>query len=84
MCSICPEPLLAGLLPFARPIARAIQQVTQATRVGMAVIGLEVPHAHIHLVPIDGLHDLDFRRASPAADDELAATADRIRAALAS
>ncbi|MGP0035126.1 MAG: HIT family protein [Solirubrobacteraceae bacterium] len=79
-----PEPLLAGLLPFARPIARAIQQVTQATRVGMALIGLEVPHAHVHLVPIDGLHDLDFRRASPAADDELAATADRIRAALAS
>ncbi|MGB8881358.1 MAG: HIT family protein [Solirubrobacteraceae bacterium] len=79
-----PEPLLAGLLPFARPVARAIQQVTRATRVGVAVIGLEVPHAHIHLVPIDGLHDLDFRRASPAADDELAATADRIRAALAS
>lgn len=79
-----PEPLLAGLLPFARPVARAIQQVTRATRVGMAVIGLEVPHAHIHLVPIDGLYDLDFRRASPAADDELAATADRIRAVLAS
>ena len=79
-----PEPLLAGLLPFARPIAQAIQQVTQATRVGVAVLGLEVPHAHIHLVPIDGLHDLDFHRASPAAADELAATADRIRAALAS
>jgi histidine triad (HIT) family protein len=79
-----PEPLLGGLLRCARPGARAIQQVTQATRVGMAVIGLEVPHAHIHLVPIDGLHDLDFRRASPAADVELAATADRIRAALAS
>jgi histidine triad (HIT) family protein len=79
-----PDPLLAGLLPFARPVAHAIQQVTGATRVGMAVIGLEVPHAHIHLVPIDGLHDLDFRRASPATDDELAATADRIRAALAS
>jgi histidine triad (HIT) family protein len=79
-----PEPLLAGLLPFARPVARAIQQVTQATRIGTAVIGLEVPHAHLHLVPIDGLHDLDFRRARPAADEELAATAERIRAALAS
>ena len=79
-----PESLLAGLLPFARPVARAIQQVTQATRVGIAVIGLEVPHAHLHLVPIDGLHDLDFRRARPAADEELAATAERIRAALAS
>jgi len=79
-----PEPLLAGLLLFARPVANAIQQVTRATRVGMAVIGLEVPHAHIHLVPIDGLHDLDFRRGTPAADEELAATAERIRAVLGS
>jgi histidine triad (HIT) family protein len=78
-----PESLLGGLLPFARPVAKAIQQVTKATRVGMAVIGLEVPHAHVHLVPIDGLHDLDFRRARPASDEELAATAERIRAALA-
>ena len=77
-----PGPLLSGLLPFAAPVARAIQEVTQATRIGMAVIGLEVPHAHIHLVPIDGLHDLDFRRARPAEDEELAATAERIRAAL--
>jgi histidine triad (HIT) family protein len=77
-----PEALLAGLLPFARPVAKAIQEVTQATRVGMAVLGLEVPHAHVHLVPIDGLHDLDFRRASPATDEQLAATAGRIRAAL--
>lgn len=76
------EQLLAGLLPFARPVAKAIQEVTKATRIGMAVVGLEVPHAHVHLVPIDGLHDLDFRRASPAADDDLAATAERIRAAL--
>jgi histidine triad (HIT) family protein len=79
-----PEPLLAGLLPFAAPVARAIQQVTGATRVGMAVVGLEVPHAHVHLVPIDGLHDLDFRRAQPAAQEQLAATAERIRAALGS
>ena len=77
-----PESVLSGLLPFARPVAKAIEQVTQAARVGMAVIGLEVPHAHLHLVPIDGLHDLDFRRARPAADEELAATAERIRSAL--
>ncbi len=78
-----PHPLLGGLLPFARPVARGIQQVTGATRIGMAVIGLEVPHAHVHLVPIDGLHDLDFRRARPASDEELAATAERVRAAIA-
>lgn len=79
-----PKPLLAGLLPFARPVANAIQEVTGAARVGIAVVGLEVPHAHVHLVPIDGLYDLDFRRAAPAEDDQLAATAERIRAALAS
>jgi histidine triad (HIT) family protein len=77
-----PDPLLAGMLPFARPVARAIHEVTAARRVGMAVIGLEVPHAHVHLIPIDQLHDIDFRRATPAADDELAAMADRIRSVL--
>ncbi len=78
-----PDPLLGGLLPFARPVASAITEVTGAQRVGMAVIGLEVPHAHVHLVPIDQLYDIDFRRARPADDDELAATAERIRAVLA-
>jgi len=77
-----PEPLLSGLLPFARPVACAIKDVTGAQRVGMAVIGLEVPHAHIHLVPIDGLYDIDFRRARPADYDKLAAVAERIRKAL--
>jgi histidine triad (HIT) family protein len=63
--------------------AHILREVTRATRVGMAVVGLEVPHAHLHLVPIDGLHDLDFRRARPANDEDLAATAERIRAAIA-
>jgi histidine triad (HIT) family protein len=79
-----PESLLGGLLLFARPVARAIRQATRATRIGMAVVGLEVPHAHVHLVPIDGPHDLDFRRARPAAEEELADTAERIRIALGS
>ena len=78
-----PDSLLGGLLPFARPVAHAIQQVTGAARVGMAVVGLEVPHAHLHLVPIDEVYDIDFRRAQPAPEEELAATAERIRAALA-
>jgi histidine triad (HIT) family protein len=79
-----PDPLLSGLMRFAKPVAKAIHEVTQAARVGVAVVGLEVPHAHIHLVPIDGINDLDFRRARPAEQDELAAMAARIRAALAS
>ena len=77
-----PEGLLSGLLVFARPVAHAIRQVSGAQRVGVAVVGIEVPHAHIHLVPIDDIGDLDFRKAQPADDAELAATAERIRSAL--
>jgi histidine triad (HIT) family protein len=77
-----PDPLLSGLLLFARPVANAIRETTGAQRVGMAVIGVEVPHAHIHLVPIDGIGDLDFRKARAADDADLAAMAERIRSAL--
>jgi histidine triad (HIT) family protein len=78
-----PDELLSGLLVFARPVANAIRETSGAQRVGMAVLGIEVPHAHVHLVPIDGLGDLDFRKAQPADDEDLAAMAERIRAALA-
>lgn len=77
-----PDPLLSGLLVFARPVANAIRQVTGAQRVGMAVVGIEVPHAHVHLVPIDDIGDLDFRKAQGADDEDLVAMAERIRAAL--
>ncbi len=77
-----PDGLLSGLLVFARPVAHAIRQTSGAQRVGMAVLGIEVPHAHVHLVPIDGLDDLDFRKARAADDEDLAAMAERIRAAL--
>jgi histidine triad (HIT) family protein len=77
-----PDPLLSGLFLFARPVAKAIQATTGAQRVGVAVVGIEVPHAHIHLVPIDNISDLDFRNAQPADDAELAETAERIRSAL--
>jgi histidine triad (HIT) family protein len=77
-----PEGLLSGLLVFARPVAHAIRQVSGAQRVGVAVVGIEVPHAHIHLVPLDGIDDLDFRKAKQADDADLAAVAERIRSAL--
>ena len=47
-------------LLFAQPIAKAIEQAFPCNRVGLAVIGLEVPHAHLHLVPINTAHDLNF------------------------
>jgi len=77
-----PDPLLSGLLVFARPVANAIRETSGAQRVGVAVVGIEVPHAHIHLVPIDDIGGLDFRKARPAQDAELAAMAERIRSVL--
>jgi histidine triad (HIT) family protein len=77
-----PDDLLADLMVFAKPVANAIRSVTGAARVGCAVVGVEVPHAHLHLVPVDSVGDLDFRKASEADQDELGALAERIRAAL--
>ena len=54
--------LLARMLVFAQPIARAIEASFDCKRVGIAVIGLEVPHAHMHLVPISHADDLNFTR----------------------
>jgi histidine triad (HIT) family protein len=57
-----PEAYLRELLVFATPIARAIQDAVPCKRCGIAVIGLEVPHAHLHLVPINNADDLNFTR----------------------
>jgi histidine triad (HIT) family protein len=57
-----PDDYLAQMLLFARPIALAIERAFDCNRCGLAVIGLEVPHAHLHLVPIDDADDLNFTR----------------------
>lgn len=49
-----------ALHSFAKKIAKAIEKVVPCERIGVAVIGLEVPHAHIHLIPINGIHDINF------------------------
>ncbi|HVX26016.1 MAG TPA: HIT domain-containing protein [Parafilimonas sp.] len=53
---------LNGLLVFAKPIAKAIEKSFQCNRCGIEVIGLEVPHAHMHLIPINSSNDLNFTR----------------------
>ena len=73
---------LSGLMPFAARVARALEKAVPCARVGMIVAGFEVPHAHLHLVPVNGEGELAFANAKPASKDELAATAARIRAAL--
>jgi histidine triad (HIT) family protein len=55
-----PEEYLKEALVFARPIAKAIEKSFDCNRCGISVIGLEVPHAHIHLIPINSANDLNF------------------------
>jgi len=53
---------LGGMMIFAKKVAKAIEKVVPCERIGITVIGLEVPHAHIHLIPINGLHDMEFSK----------------------
>ncbi len=57
-----PNEMLQHILLFAKPIALAIEQVIPCKRVGLSVIGLEVPHAHLHLVPMQTADDVNFTR----------------------
>ena len=57
-----PNEYLSQILAFAKPIAKAIEAAYTCNRVGLSVIGLEVPHAHLHLVPINNSDDLNFTR----------------------
>lgn len=57
-----PDDVLSGMLTFSKPIARAMEAAFDCDRVGISVIGLEVPHAHMHLVPINSSDDLNFTR----------------------
>ncbi len=52
---------LAGMILFAKKVAAAIRKAYPCNRIGIAVLGLEVPHAHIHLVPMDSMEDINFR-----------------------
>jgi len=57
-----PGEYLSQILLFAQPIARAIEKAFDCNRCGLSVVGLDVPHAHLHLVPIDSSDDLNFMR----------------------
>ena len=70
---------LAGLMLFAKQIAPAIEKAVPCLRIGVAVIGLEVPHAHVHLVPLNIVDDINFTRPKlKPSQDELAAVAAKI------
>ena len=68
-----------SLFSFAKKVSHSIQKVVSCNRIGISVIGLEVPHAHIHLVPINKLDDMDFKRKKNISEMELLDLAERIR-----
>ena len=72
---------LSAMSLFTKKVARAVKKAVPCKRIGIAVIGLEVPHAHIHLVPMNSMRDINFSnpKLKPTAE-ELAAVADKIRA----
>lgn len=76
----CPPDLRGHLFTVSQTIGEAIQKVFAPAKVGLMIAGLEVPHLHIHLVPIDGVRDLDFSNAAASVDrDDLEDAAGSIR-----
>jgi histidine triad (HIT) family protein len=71
--------ILGRALPFAQRVAKALKKSVPCRRVGIMVAGFEVPHAHIHLIPIAAEGELSFGRARPASPEDLAALGKRIR-----
>ncbi len=74
------EPTLLGeMMKFSQKLGLAIEKVVPCKRMGMAVLGLEVPHAHIHLVPINSVYDIDFKKEPVTmSQEEFIALAEKI------
>lgn len=74
------DDVLSGLSVFAKRVAKAIEKTIECKRIGVAVIGIEVPHTHIHLVPLNNIGDLNFSNPKlEVASDKLAEIAANIR-----
>ncbi len=72
---------LAEMMVFSKSVAKAIKEAVPCKRIGVAVIGLEVPHAHIHLVPLNSVGDINFTQPKlKPSSEELSAVANKIRA----
>jgi histidine triad (HIT) family protein len=76
------DDLYEHLMRFSKRIAKALRQAVSCDRVGMAVIGLEVPHAHVHLIPISEIHQMTFQTKVKLSENEFAALAEKITAEL--
>lgn len=77
-----PADIAAHLMHVSQKVAKGIKKVFPAKRVGMSIVGIEVPHTHIHLCPINAVGDLSFAHAGPATQEELAENAQKLRDAI--
>ncbi len=75
------DELYLDLMLFAKKVSKAMEKVIPCARIGVTVIGLEVPHAHVHLIPINGIGDMNFAKPKLSfSKDELAEVAQKIAA----
>ena len=75
------DELYLGLMAFAKKVAAAVEKAVPCKRVGVAIVGLEVPHAHVHLIPLNNMQDMNFANKKQFSQQEFEATAEKIRAA---
>jgi len=71
-----------GLMRFSRRVAKAVEKTVPCKRIGVAVIGLEVPHSHVHLIPLHDMEDMRFQRKVSLTNEEFEDMANRIKSNL--
>jgi histidine triad (HIT) family protein len=76
------EDLYLGLMKFSRKVAKAVEKTVPCKRIGVAVVGLEVPHTHVHLIPLNDMDDMRFQRKVKLSRDEFEQLASAIRSNL--
>ena len=76
------EETYLNLMEFAKRIAGALEKAIPCKRVGMAVVGLEVPHAHVHLIPINEMHEMSFQTKVKMQEDEMISLVEKIKSKL--
>ena len=75
------DELYLGLMAFAKKVAKAVEQAVPCKRIGVAVVGLEVPHAHIHLIPLNKMQDMNFASKLKFSKEAFEEVAEHIRSA---
>ncbi|GHA56544.1 HIT family protein [Pontibacter akesuensis] len=75
------DDLYLGLMAFSKKVAAAVEKAVPCKRIGVAVVGIEVPHAHVHLIPLNSMQDMNFANKQKFSKKEFEAVAEKIREA---